>query len=67
MRIGPTFINEKKNQFKEIKIDGKTLLDVTFNLVNESKEKRSKTQISNIVTKQFPPLKNLQYKMLMIE
>ena len=29
MRIGPTIVNDKK-------IDGKTLLDVTFNLVIES-------------------------------
>ena len=51
MQIGPTIINGKENKFKQIKIEGKTLLDVTFKLVNESKEKRLKTQTSNILTK----------------
>ena len=55
MRIGPTIINGKDNIFKKKKIDGKTLLDVTFNLVNESEKKTSKTEISDIITKQFPP------------
>ena len=34
MQIGPTIINGKQNKFKQIKIEGKTLLDVTFKLVN---------------------------------
>ena len=50
MRIGPTIVNNKENIFKKKKIDGKTLLDVTFNLVIESKKKTSKTEISDIIT-----------------
>ena len=38
MRIGPTIVNIKDNIFKKKRIDGKTLLNVTFNLVNESKK-----------------------------
>ena len=55
MRIGPAIINNKDIIFKEKTIDGKTLLDVTFYLVNESEKKTSKTEISDIITKQFPP------------
>ena len=32
-------------------------LDVTFNLVIDSKKKRSKTKISDMITKQFPPFR----------
>ena len=37
------------------KKDVKTILDVMFNLVIDSKKKWSKTQISDLITKQFPP------------
>ena len=44
--------------FKTKTVEGKTLLEVTYKLVEESKQKRSKTQISNILTQQFPPFKD---------
>ena len=50
MRIGPTLINNKVNIFNK-KIEDKTLLDVTFNLVIDSKKKRSKTKLSDMITK----------------
>ena len=49
MRIGPMLINNKENIFK--KNDGKTLLNVIFNLVIDSKKKRSKPKILDMITK----------------
>ena len=55
MRIGPTLINNKWIFQKRI-IDAKILLDITFNLVIDSK-KRSKTDYT-----QFPPFEDCTWE-----
>ena len=42
MRIGPIIINGKDNIFKKKTIDGKKLLDVTFNLIMNLKKRHQK-------------------------
>ena len=37
MRIGNEYVKSQKNKFKTIKVHGKSLLDVTFDVVTKSK------------------------------
>ena len=54
MIIGTEYVNSEKNKFKTIKIDWKTLSDVTFDIITNSKTQLSKSNISKILNESFP-------------
>ena len=61
MKKGPMLVNNKNNIFKKKSINGKKLLDVTFNQVNCAMEK-IKIEILDIITKEFSPFKEFTIK-----
>ena len=54
-------VNSERNKFKTIKIDGKSLLDITFDLVTNSKTQLSKW-LSKILNESFPLFVDFTYK-----
>ena len=64
MRIENEHVNPEKNKFETIKIDRKSLLDITLDLVTKSKTRLSKSNISKILNESFPPFVNFTDKWL---